>query len=291
MTLVVFGAYALGAFVGLLATRHTRLALRWPGFVRAQLVVVSVLLSITSVWRIDSVADIAWPLLIVVGIAGILLVAGLTTKGKQRAGRAALHAWAATPNTGFFLIPVTAALGGPNAASAAVLVDRLATPLWSLFVWMLRRDAPRPQRPRTSAIDQAPLIAVGVGVLLHLAGPAPQWTAVVTLVAAPMMAVTGAAVFIGSALHPSQRLDPRPGAGTWLTLLATRIALIVPLAVLAPSRSLAVLAILAAFSIPAFGPAQMSTVYGYSDSVVAASNTYGWLVGGLGICIALIIGN
>jgi hypothetical protein len=194
-----------------------------------------------------------------------------------------MRAWAATPNTSFWVTPVAAVLMGSPGAVVAVLVDRLAAPLWAVFIWFLRRDAPRPQRRVTSLVDQSPLIALLAGLLLRATGTAPAWTASVTTAVVPLLAASGAALFVGSVLHPTQRMDPRPGLRAWALLVALRILLFIPISWLAPSPDIAVVALLCGLSIPAFGPAQFSTVYGYREPAVAASSRYGWLVGAAGL--------
>jgi hypothetical protein len=256
---VVLLAYALGAGLGLLAARSAGLARVWPRLVRAQLLAASVVLSVAAAWRLRGLEDVLWPVLIAAVFAVILVVALATTRGPRRGGVGTLRAWSATANTSFFVIPAAAALGGPEALVVAVLMDRLGTPLWAVYIALLRRDAPHPQRASTSWIDQSPAIALLVGLGLRALGPAPEWTATVSLVAAPVLAMSGAAVFVGSVLHPSQRIPARPGLAPWLSLVLLRVALLAPLAVLAPPSATLVI-VLAALSIPAFGPPQFSTV-------------------------------
>jgi hypothetical protein len=138
-------------------------------------------------------------------------------------------------------------------------------------------------------VDQSPLLALVLGLALHLVGPAPDWTATVSLAMAPVMAATGAAVFVGSVLHPTQRIPARPGLGPWLRLVALRVALLAPVVLLAPNDGVRLVAVLCALSIPAFGPAQFSTVYGYAEPVVAASARYGWWIGALGVVAAYAV--
>lgn len=288
MSLVVLAAYAFGAMLGWAASRRPSLERTWPRYVRAQLLVASVVLSVSAAWRLTGVQDVVWPLA-VVAVCGVLLaLALLFSRGERRAGRAVLWAWTGTPNTGFFVVPFAAAFGGPAALLVGVLADRLGAPLWALYVALLRRDAPIKQRLSSSWVDQSPVLALVVGLALHLVGPAPDWTAAVSLAMAPVLAATGAAVFVGSVLHPTQRIDPRPGLARWAAFVAVRIALLVPAILLAPDGVRLAL-ILCALSIPAFGPAQFSTVYGYSEPVVAASARYGWWIGAVGIAVGYAI--
>ena len=151
---------------------------------------------------------------------------------------------------------------------------------------MLRKHAPIKQQVRTSWIDQSPLIALVVGLLLGVISDAPEWTASVLQWLAPVVAAIGAAVFVGSVLHPSQRIEWRPGVRVWALLSLARIAMMVPLAFLAPTEPIAVALVLGAFSIPAFFPSSLSVLYGYTDSVVAASVRLGWIFAPIGLVAA-----
>ncbi len=288
MSVIIFGGYALGLVLGLIAYRNTALGRVWPVIVRTQILASSVALSLVAVWRIDSLENVLWPFLIAMSFIGLTIAGFLISRPPGRAAKTVLTAWSASPNTGFWVVPVGAALAGPTGALLGVLADRIATPIYAAWIWRLRRDAPIPQRRHTSLIDQAPLIALGVGLALHLVGPAPAWTSVVTAIAVPLMAIGGAAIFIGSVLHPTQRIDPRPGVRRWLTMVAVRIALLIPIIVLAPSTPIRVVAILAALSIPAFIGPQISIVYGYAEAALAASSRYSWYFAAVGLVIAIL---
>lgn len=289
MSVVVLLGYALGVGLGVISSRISAFGRVWPRIVRTQLLLVEVVLSITSVWSITSIDTVLWPLLLALGLVLMYLVARVTASGPDARPRAALQAWASGTNTGFFVIPVATMLAGPAGAVAGVLMHRMSTPLFAWWTHELRRGAPIRQRRRTSFIDQSPLIAIGVGLLLRLTGPAPDWALTVTLIAAPVLAISGAAVFTGSVLHPTQRIDPRPGVRRWLALSAVRMALLGALAILAPTTPLTIVSVLAALSIPVFGASQMSTVYGYASPVVAAGARYGWFIGGVGLVAAWLV--
>ncbi len=289
MSAAVLIAYAIGVVLGLLAARVPAFGRVWPVIVRVQILVAAITLSVVAVWRIDDVGSVVWPTLIACSAAAVFAVAWATAREPNRDAHAVLQAWSANANTGFFVIPVAAALAGPAGATAAVLADRIATPLYALWIHLLRKGAPIQQRRRTGLIDQAPVIALGVGLLLHLTGPAPDWTATLTMLAAPLMAASGAAIFVGSVLHPSQRIDPRPGFRRWLALVGVRVVWCAPIVILAPSTTYKVVAVLCALSIPAFAVPQMSTVYGYADPVVAAGSRYGWVAGAFGVVAALVL--
>lgn len=289
MSVAVLLAYALGITLGIVAARVTAFGLVWPKIVRTQLLLVAVALSVTSVWSIDGIDSVVWPALMVAALVLMTLVSRLTVRGPSPDAHAALQTWAAGANSGFFAVPVATVLAGPPGAVVAVLMDRMAIPLYSYWTHLLRRSAPIPQRMHTSWIDQSPLIALGVGVVLRMFGTAPDWAHAVTLVAAPILAASGSAVFIGSVLHPSQRIDPRPGVRRWLALSSLRIALFGAIAIAAPTEPLRIVAILCALTIPVFAAPQMCTVYGYSEPAVAAGSRYGWIVGALGLGAAILV--
>jgi len=289
MTSAILLGYLIGGSLGDTASRSERLARVWPRLVRAQVLIASVVLAVVSAWRLSGLNDVVWPVLMVCVFAVMLAVSLATTSGERRAGRATLRTWSTTSNTGFFVLPFAAAFGGPSAVLIAALIDRLGSPLWAVYVALLRRDAPKRQRASTSWIDQSPVIALGVGLVLRLVTPAPDWTAALSLAAAPFMAATGAAVFVGSVLHSSQRMSPRSGLRSWAMLTLLRVSLFAPIAWFAPTPAIALVAVLCALTIPAFGPSQMSLVYGYADPVVAASVRYGWFVGAAGLVAAFVM--
>lgn len=292
MTISIVLAYTLGIVLGLVAARISAFAAIWSTIVRVQVLAAALSLSIVVVWQIDDLDSVLWPALLSSVMVMMTLVAWIRNKGEpSRLAHASLHTWAANSNTAYFAIPIAAALAGPGAAGAAVLMDRISTPLYAFWVWALRRDAPRQQRRRTSWIDQAPLLAMFIGLGLKITGPAPEWTNNVTLLAAPVLAVSGAAVFVASVLHPSQKVPALPGLGRWAILIGIRIALMALIAFFAPTPELAIAAILCGLSIPAFGAPQAATVYGYKDSVVAAGARYGWPIGAVGVIVAFAMTN
>lgn len=287
---VVVLAYALGAAIGVASSRNARLADAWRIVIRWQIVLVSVGVSILAAWRLEGLGDLAWPLLAAGFTLVIMAVAWQTTsRGRDRAGRAVLRGWSANANGGFWVIPAATAIAGAPGAVFAVLIDRLYILIFGFFTWILRRNAPEPQRMRTSWIDQAPVIALGVGLVLNVTAETPTWTATALEWAAPLLALSGAAVFVGSVLHPSQRIPWRPGMRVWALLSAVRILLFVPAALVAPSPEIAIAFVLFGFTIPAFFPPQLSILYGYRDSVVAASARWGWIFAPPGIAAAAIL--
>ena len=288
--LVVVLAYALGAAIGVASSRSASLASVWRVIIRYQIVVVSVGVSILAAWRLEGFADLGWPLL-AAGITAVIMACAwwTTPRGSDRTGRAVLRGWSANANGGFWVIPVATAIAGAPGAVFAVIVDRLYIVIFGFFTWILRRNAPQPQRMRTSWVDQAPVIALGIGLVLNITRETPEWTATALAWAAPLLALSGAAVFVGSVLHPSQRIAWRPGVRTWAFLSAVRILLFVPAALLAPSPEIAIAFVLFGFTIPAFFPPQLSILYGYRDAVVAATARWGWVWAAPGVALAVTL--
>ncbi|MFZ8909443.1 MAG: hypothetical protein ACO20A_02155 [Candidatus Nanopelagicales bacterium] len=288
--LVVVLAYALGAAIGVASSRSARLASVWRVIIRYQIVIVSVGVSILAAWRLEGFADLGWPLL-AAGITAVIMACAwwTTPRSPDRTGRAVLRGWSANANGGFWVIPVATAIAGAPGAVFAVIVDRLYIIIFGFFTWILRRNAPQPQRLRTSWVDQAPVIALGIGLVLNVTRETPDWTATALAWAAPLLALSGAAVFVGSVLHPSQRIAWRPGVRTWGFLSAVRILLFVPAALLAPTPEIAIAFVLFGFTIPAFFPPQLSILYGYRDAVVAATARWGWVWAAPGVALAVIL--
>ncbi len=287
MTVIVFVAYGVGALLGYAVAHGGRLVPVWRVFIRANLLLTSIVLSVLAGWRVSGFADLLWPVVVTAVMFVLVGVAYLLTPSSpERPGRAVLRGWSAIPNPGFWLIPVATAIAGAPGAVIAVLIDRVALASFAIWVWVLRKHAPIKQQVRTSWIDQSPLIALVVGLLLGVISDAPEWTASVLQWLAPVVAAIGAAVFVGSVLHPSQRIEWRPGVRVWALLSLARIVMMVPLAFLAPTEPIAVALVLGAFSIPAFFPSSLSVLYGYTDSVVAASVRLGWIFAPIGLVAA-----
>ena len=286
----IAAGYLIGALAGYAASRGNRIAAQWRRLIRVQLLCVSAVLSFLAAWRLPAAADLIWPAFVtIVAIALVGVAYLLTPKSSERAGRAVLRGWSAIPNPGFWVVPLAAAIAGPVGLIVAVFIDRVMIFFFGFFVWILRRQAPIKQQMRTSWIDQSPLIALLIGLVLNAFTQPPAWTGVVLVWSVPLLAAIGAAMFVGSVLHPSQQIPWRPGIRVWLLLIAMRIALLVPLVLIAPNAPIAAVLVLCAFSIPAFYPPQLSVLYGYADSVVAAASRRGWVFAPVGVLLALAI--
>jgi len=289
MEAVVLLAYGVGALLGFFVARSGQFEDKWRAFIRIQLLLASSTVAVIAAWR-ATIRDIEWPLVVTVCLFVIMGVAYLLTpKSQERAGRAVLRGWSAIPNPLFWLVPIATAIAGVDGAIVAVLIDRFAIVAFAIFVWVLRRNAPIKQAKKSAWIDQSPVIGVIVGFALRGTTDAPEWTADVLHYVVPVIAAIGAAIFVGSVMHPSQQVPWRSGVRVWLILTAVRIGLLVPLALIAPSGPISVALILAAFSIPAFFPIQWSVLYGYSDSVVAAAARLSWVFAPIGLLAAFYI--
>ena len=280
--------YALGAVLGLTIGQSRMRASHWPVAIRAQILVAACLLGVVAAWRLHAARQLEVPF----GIELVLvcvLVAALLVRGSSSRGEAALWSWAATANSSFWAIPLATAIAGPEGAVLAVLADRASVARTAYVTHLLRADAPRPQRMSTAWIDQAPMGALIVGLLLHLVGSAPHWTASVTRYIGPWLALTGAMLFAGSLSHDGTRGVPvtRRDGRVVVGLFGLRMALAVPLLVWRWDSAGAAVVALNAFSVPAFLPAQMSVLYGYRSGVVRAAATWGWLVGPVGLVLAM----
>ncbi len=129
-----------------------------------------------------------------------------------------------------------------------------------------------------------------VGLFLHLAGPAPASSHWVLAVAGPVLAFVGAALVMGSVLHPHNRstgTSPN-GVRRWIFLAAVRVAYFLPIAVFSHAHALTVIALLSAFTPPAFNPSQLAVLYGYRCEVVNAAVRWGWILVPVGIALVAL---
>ncbi len=284
----------VGGLLGWGAARGgTRVQRVWPVVLRVQILVTSATLSLVAAWRLTSAGQLVGPLALAAGM-WIMLGAALATRGRRSAGEGSLEAWAVSPNSGFWVVPAATAFAGSAGAMIAVLANVITTAWSAVAVHLMRRDAPFRQRRATSWVDQSPLLASLVGLLLHVAGPAPSWTADVLLLAGPLLAFSGAALFTGSVIHPHNLAVLRPVHAvrrwTWLTVLRVAYyALVVLAAGLASSTSLAVVAVLSGLSAPSFQPVQLAVLYGYRSELVVVAVRWGWLLAPLGLLLAELI--
>ena len=214
----------------------------WPVFLRIQILATSATLSLVAAWRLTSVSQLLGPLALSAGM-WLLLGATLVSRGERSAGQSSLEAWAVSPNASFWVVPTAAAFAGSAGTMIAVLANVITTAWDAVVVHVMRRDAPFRQRRSTTWVDQSPVLASLVGLGLHVFGPAPAWTADVLTLAGPLLAFSGAALFIGSVIHPHNLAVPRTAHALrrwgWLTVVRIAYyALVATAAALAGSTAL-----------------------------------------------------
>jgi hypothetical protein len=265
----------------------------WPAVLRVQILATSATLSLVATWRLSSAGELVGPLALAAGM-WVMLGASLVSRGRRSVGEGALEGWAVAPNSGFWVVPAATAFAGSTGTLIAVLANVITTAWGGVCVHLMRRDAPLRQRQATSWVDQSPVLASVVGLLLHAVGPAPGWTEDVLTLAGPLLAFSGAALFVGSAIHPHNISVPRPQHAirrwAWLTVL--RVAYYVAVTVVAAatgSTALAVVAVLSALSAPSFQPVQFAVLYHYKSEVVVAAVRWGWLLAPFGLGAAALI--
>jgi len=281
-------AYAIGAALGLLADRGgPRVQRDWPIYLRLQFVVSAAFIGLVAAWRLAHPLD-AVPSIAIAAVSVAIVAAALLTRRGHPAGLAFLDAWSAYPNGAFWVLPFAGALVGTGASAVAAISNALYAVPNAVSIHFMRRDAPHPQRVATSWVDQSALAALVVGLFLHLAGPAPEWTHWVLVVAGPLLAFVGAALFTGSVLHPHNVGTGRTAAGLrrWLFLSGVRVAWLLPVAVLTGSRAVAVVAVLSALGAPAFNPVQLAVLYRYRTATVNAAARWGWLLLPVGLAVS-----
>jgi hypothetical protein len=288
---LTLAAYAAGALIGLVVARGgPRLRAHWPVYLRAQLLVTAAATGLFAAWELTAPRQVVGPFLIA-GVGWVLLGAAMVSRGRRPPGEAALESWAAGPNGAFWVLPIGGIIAGPSAIMIAALANAFYAGPNALCIHLMRRDAPRRQRHATSWIDQSALLALGIGLLLHLAGPAPSWSHLVLRVAAPVLAFTGAGLFMGSVVHPHNLgVDrARSAAWRWLWLAAVRVAYLLPIVLVTSSAPLAVVAVLSALGAPAFSPIQQAVLYGYRSGLANLAVRWGWLVLPVGLVAAVLI--
>ncbi len=265
----------------------------WPVVLRIQILLTSATLSLVAAWRLTSASELAGPVALAAGLWLILAVT-LSTRGRRSAGQGALEAWAVSPNSAFWVVPAATAFAGSTGTTIAVLANVITTGWGAVAVHLMRRDAPIRQRRVTSWVDQSPIVASLVGLMLHAAGPAPSWTAEVLVLAGPLLAFSGAALFAGSVVHPHNLSVSRPRHAvrrwTWLTVVRIAYYVVVALtASFAGSTALTVVAVLSALSAPSFQPIQLAVLYGYRSEIVVAAVRWGWLLAPFGLALAALV--
>jgi hypothetical protein len=113
----------------------------------------------------------------------------------------------------------------------------------------------------------------------------------VLVVAAPLLAFVGAALYTGSVFHPHNASVVPVAADRWRWLLLTgiRVAYLGAVALITGSTAVAVIAILSAFGPPAFNPPQQAVLYGYRSGLVMVAVRWGWVLLPIGLVMALLV--
>jgi len=280
--------FAMGALLGWSASRGgSRIQRIWPIVLRSQILLTAATLSLFAAWRLTALTQLVGPLALAGGL-WFLYVVAVATRGERPTGEAALESWAVGPNSGFWAVPVATAFAGSAGAMIAVLANSANAVQNAVCVHLMRRDAPVPQRRSTSWVDQSPVLALAVGLLLHLAGRAPSSSKEVLALAGPLLAFSGAALFMGSVVHPHNLSVPKSDhalrRAAWLTAL--RVAYFMLIVVCTSSTPLAIVAAVSALSAPSFTPVQQAVLYGYRSGVVNVSVRWGWVLAPLGLGVA-----
>jgi hypothetical protein len=288
---ITFGAYLVGALMGLAVHRGgPRLRRGWPVYLRLQLVATAALLGLFSAWRLTAPHQIVAPILIAC-VGGLLLGVAQLRRGRRSSGLAQLEGWAAFPNGTFWVLPIAGALIGPTGTAIAALTNAVYAVPNALCIHVMRRDAPIRQRRSTSWLDQSMVLAVFLGLVLHVTGPAPAASKWILTVSGPLLAFVGAALYTGSVLHPHNASVSRTASEyrRWLLLAGVRIAYLTVIALVTGSTAVAVIAVLSALGPPAFNPPQQAVLYGYRSGVVMVAVRWGWLFLPVGLGLALLI--
>ena len=265
----------------------------WPVALRIQILATSATLSLFAVWRLTSVGELLGPLGLAAGL-WVMFVCSQATRGRRSAGEGALEAWAVSPNSGFWVVPAAAAFAGATGTMIAVLANVITTAWSAVCVHLMRRDAPVRQRRATSWVDQSPILASFAGLVLLAIGPAPAWSSDVLTLAGPLLAFSGAALFMGSVIHPHNVGVGRTqhALRRWTRLTVVRVAyylVLVAVATLTSSTALAVVAALSGLSAPSFQPVQQAVLYGYRSEVVMAAVRWGWILVPAGLGLAALV--
>jgi hypothetical protein len=262
----------------------------WPVILRIQILLTAAILSLVAAWRLTTAGEVVAPLLLAGGL-WVMTGAAMVTRGRRSAGEGALESWAVSPNAAFWVVPTATAFAGPAGAMIAVLANVANTAIGAVWIHLMRRDAPIRQRRSTSWVDQSPVLASAIGLLLHLVGQAPASTKEILTLAGPLLAFSGAALFAGSATHPHNlSVEGTPHALrrlAWLTVV--RVTYFILIVVLTSSTPLAIVAALSALSAPSFNPIQLAVLYGYRSAVVTAAVRWGWILAPFGLGLAALL--
>jgi hypothetical protein len=262
----------------------------WPIVLRSQILLTSATLSLVAAWRLTTLGQVVGPL-ILAGATWALLVVAFVTRAERSPGEAMMESWAVGPNSGFWVVPAATAFAGATGTMIAVLANAANAAQNAVCVHFMRRDAPIRQRRSTTWIDQSPVLALVVGLLLHFGGRAPASSRDVLSLAGPLLAFSGAALFAGSVVHPHNLSVPTSGRSVrrWAWLTALRVGYFLLIVICTASTPLAVVAALSALSAPSFTPIQLAVLYGFRSGVVNVAVRWGWMLAPFGLGLAAIL--
>jgi len=283
--------FVVGGLIGWSASRGgERLQRAWPVVLRIQILVTSATLSLFAAWRLTALGQLVGPLVLAGGL-WFLFIVSVASRGERSPGEASLESWAVGPNSGFWVVPAATAFAGSAGTMIAVLANAANAAENAVCVHLMRRDAPIPQRRSTSWVDQSPLLAVALGLLLHVEGRAPSSSKDILTLAGPLLAFSGAALFAGSVVHPHNMSVPKSSHAVrrWSWLTALRVAYFLLIIVATSSTALAVVAALSALSAPSFTPVQQAVLYGFRSGVVNVAVRWGWVLAPFGLGLAALI--
>jgi hypothetical protein len=291
MAVLSLVCFIVGGLVGWAASKGgPRVRRAWPVFLRVQILLTSAVLSLAAAWRLTTAGEVIAPLVLAAGL-WVMFFTAMVTRGTRSAGEGALESWAVSPNAAFWVVPTATAFAGPAGAMIAVLANVANTAVGAVWIHLMRRDAPIKQRWSTSWVDQSPLLASAIGLLLHLVGSAPASTKEILTLAGPLLAFSGAALFAGSAVHPHNlAVERTPHAlRRWAWLTAVRVAYFLLIVAITSSAPLATVAALSALSAPSFNPIQLAVLYGYRSAVINAAVRWGWILVPFGLALAALL--
>ena len=130
------------------------------------------------------------------------------------------------------------------------------------------------------------MFAVGLGA--RFVTPAPDWSSYILTAAGPVLAATGAFLYVSSVrLLPKtsfSKHEAMSGVRSWLFLWCVRAASLSAVALLIGDRLVSAVVVLSIFSAPPFQPSQLALLFGYRSPLLAAVR-WAWLmtpVGALG---------
>jgi len=283
--------FVVGGLIGWGASKGgSRVQRSWPIILRTQILLTSATLSLVAAWRLTALDQLIGPLFLAGGL-WVMFGTAVVSRGGRSTGEGALESWAVGPNSGFWVVPAATAFAGPAGTMIAVLANVANTAENAVCVHLLRRDAPITQRRSTTFVDQSPILASVVGLLLHVVGNAPTSSKEILTLAGPLLAFSGAALFAGSVAHPHNLSVPKSDHALrrWSWLTVVRVSYFLLIVIFTTSTPLAIVAALSALSAPSFQPIQLAVLYGYRSGVVNTAVRWGWVLAPFGLGLAALL--